>query len=105
MRARLTSRKIFIHPLDVLGSSGYIENTMATATEPTTSRHPALSIQCSRKRYYIHAGKSRLSRGFKSEGEAQEHLTANLGFYTYWQGSASVSFENTTPTTIRLSAP
>lgn len=56
-----------------------------------------LEIKQYRKRFFIYAGKSRLSRGFKLEEEAQQELKENHSFYLYWSKSASVSVENTRP--------
>ena len=57
-------------------------------------RNPELEVKLYRKKYGIFAGASRLSNLFKTEKEAQEELEANRSYYEYWQGSISVSVEN-----------
>jgi len=56
-----------------------------------------LSISEYRKRFYISAGLSRLSKGFKSKEDANTELENNRSFYEYWSKSISVSVQNTTP--------
>jgi len=54
-----------------------------------------LTVVCSRRRVFLHAGKSRLSTGFTTEAAALAHLEKNRDFFAYWAGSASVSVDNT----------
>lgn len=56
-----------------------------------------LEITTYRKRFFVSIGKTRLSRGFKQQEEAQKDLEKNKSFYLYWSKSAGVSVENTTP--------
>ncbi len=58
-----------------------------------------LSIGEYRKRFYIVAGVSRLSKGFKTKEEAKTELDKKRSFYEYWSKSVSVSVENSTPVT------
>ena len=55
---------------------------------------PALSVSKIRARFYVVAGESKLSKGFKTEASAIADLEQNADFYSYWAGSASVSIEN-----------
>ncbi len=57
----------------------------------------SLNITQYRKKWYITAGKSRLSTGFASQELAQEELDKKQSLYSYWAGSAGVSVQNTTP--------
>ncbi|AIW17537.1 hypothetical protein VITU102760_24900 [Vibrio tubiashii] len=56
-----------------------------------------LSIKESRKRFFIMAGKSCLSTGFKSMELAETDLKNRQSFYKYWANSIGVSIENTEP--------
>lgn len=56
-----------------------------------------LTIQESRKRFFIMAGKSCLSTGFKSKELAEADLKEKESFYKYWANSIGVSVENTEP--------
>lgn len=47
-----------------------------------------------RNRFYVFAGKSRLSIGYKLKEEAEKELKENSKLYKYWSGSISVSVEN-----------
>ena len=67
---------------------------MNTATQ-TVKLNPSLHIVCSRKRFYICAGKSRLSEGFRSQAQAETELTKGANLWNYYAGSAGVSLENT----------
>lgn len=55
-----------------------------------------------RKKWFVTAGKSRLSQGFASQELAEEALSNNRGFYEYWAGSAGTSLENTPPKTVQI---
>ncbi len=56
-----------------------------------------LGISEYRKRFYIAAGGSRLSKGYKNKIEAQKELDDKRSLYEYWSKSISVSVENSIP--------
>lgn len=47
------------------------------------------------------AGASILGK-FRTEDKAKDSLEKNHTFYSYWAGSASVSFENSTPKVVKI---
>ena len=60
-----------------------------------------LEVKKVKRSYCIMAGKSILGR-FKTKELASASLIEDAELYSYWAGSASVSSENTPPTTTRL---
>lgn len=54
-----------------------------------------IEIRKNRNKFYIFAGRSKLSNGYKTEFEAEKELEQNISLYRYWSGSISVSVENT----------
>jgi len=56
-----------------------------------------LTVKCYRKKWFIYAGVSRLSQGFKTEQLAEDELKEARSFYEYWAGSCSFNVQNTTP--------
>jgi hypothetical protein len=54
----------------------------------------AIEIKKARGWYSIYSGAAKLSRGFRTEAQAEAELEKNRSFYQYWAGSASASYEN-----------
>jgi hypothetical protein len=65
-------------------------------------KSPELQVMEYRKRYYVCAGVSRLSKGYKTSEEAFAELEKNDSYYAYWAGSLSVSVENSPKKTIYI---
>lgn len=53
-----------------------------------------ITINKFRNKFYICAGKSKLSKGHNSLIEAKNDYSDNHSLYNYWAGSCSVSIEN-----------
>lgn len=56
-----------------------------------------LSVEKLRGRFYVMAGSSKLSQGFKTKIEAETDLEKNKELYNYWAKSATVGVQNTKP--------
>ncbi len=56
-----------------------------------------LKVTLYRNKWFISAGKSRLSRGFSTQELAEAELKRSRSLYDYWSKSVSVSVENATP--------
>lgn len=63
---------------------------------------PKLTIEKKRGWFAIYAGKSKLSKGFRSESDCQAHLERYDTMYQYWAESAGVQAENTDPVIINV---
>lgn len=75
---------------------------METQSKNAELANTALRIKRYRGRYSIFAGAARLSRGFRTEAEAEVELAKNQGHYRYWSQSASVTLQNTKPVRVKV---
>lgn len=68
------------------------------------TQQPKLFVGKCRGGFAIFAGKSKLSRTFKTVEDAQTEYHNQDTLYQFWAGSASTSIENAVPVVISLSA-